>query len=66
MDYENNKHYFDEYPRYVKKIATTISELYDYLKKFYGQVVCYECNPMLLINLMSGIFKWIDKYKNVQ
>ena len=45
LDYEQNKHYFDEYPGYIKKIATSISELYDYLKKFYGQKVCYECNP---------------------
>ena len=45
LDYENNKHYIDEYPRYVKKVITSIDELYDYLKKFYGQTVCYICNP---------------------
>jgi len=45
MDYENNKHYIDEYPGYVKKVYTSIDELYDYLKKFYGQIVCPICQP---------------------
>ena len=45
LDYEHNKHYIDEYPGYVKKVITSIDELYDYLKKFYGQEVCYECHP---------------------
>lgn len=35
MDYEHNKHYIDEYPGYVKRVTTSIEELYDYLKQFY-------------------------------
>ena len=46
MNYEYNKHYIDEYPGYVKKVITDISELYNYLKKFYGNYqVCRQCNP---------------------
>ena len=45
MNYNYNKHYIDEYKGYVKKVATSIDELYIYLKKFYGQVMCYECHP---------------------
>ena len=44
-DYELNKHYIDEYPGYVKKVTTSIDELYNYLKNFFGQTVCYECHP---------------------
>ena len=45
-NYEYNKHYIDEYPRYVKKVTTSIDELYNYLKKFYGKLkICQECFP---------------------
>ena len=45
MNYEYNKHYIDEYPGYVKKVTTSISELYNYLKGCYGKILCYECHP---------------------
>ena len=45
MNYEYNKHYIEEYPRYVKKVTTSISELYSYLKKFYNNPICEECYP---------------------
>ena len=45
MDYENNKHYINDYPGYVKKVITSFNELYDYLKEFYGKIVCPICNP---------------------
>ena len=45
MNYEYNKHYIDEYPGYVKKVITDISELYNYLKTFYGNVKCREYHP---------------------
>ena len=45
MNYEYNKHYIDEYPGYVKKVITNISELYNYLKTFYGNVECRGCHP---------------------
>jgi len=49
MNYEYNKHYIDEYPGYVKKITTDIDELYDYLKKFYGnKKLCLDCFPNAL------------------
>ena len=45
-NYEYNKHYIDEYPGYVKKVITSIGELYNYLKKFYGKKkLCKECFP---------------------
>ena len=45
-NYEYNKHYIDEYPGYVKKVITDISELYNYLKTFHGNnKVCRECHP---------------------
>ena len=40
MNYEYNKHYINEYPGYVKKVFTSVSELYNYLKKFFE-----ECFP---------------------
>ena len=44
--YEYNRHYIDEYPRYVRKVTTSIGELYNYLKKFYGKKkLCVECFP---------------------
>ena len=64
MNYEYNKHYLDEYPGYVKKITTYASELYDYLKKFYGKKLCPECHPELPYQFQK--FKWIYRYKNVQ
>ena len=36
MNYEYNKHYINDYPGYVNKVTTSIEELYEYLKKFYG------------------------------
>ena len=45
MNYEYNKHYIDEYPIYVKKVVTSIGELYNYLKEFSGKIVCQKCNP---------------------
>ena len=46
MNYSYNKHYIEEYPGYVKKVTTSIDELYDYLKKFYGnKKLCEECFP---------------------
>ena len=45
MNYKYNKHYIDEYPGYVKKVTTSIDELYDYLKTFYGQKICRKCHP---------------------
>ena len=67
MNYEYNKHYIDEYPGYVKKDITDISELYNYLKNFMGTTK-YVDNviQIFLINLKNGIFKWINKYKNAQ
>ena len=44
MNYEYNKHYIEEYPGYVKKVLTSISDLYDYLKAHYGRKVCCHCN----------------------
>ena len=43
MDYENNKHYINDYPGYVKKVITSFNELYDYLKEFHGKIVCPIC-----------------------
>ncbi len=34
FNYNYNKHYIDEYPGYVKKVFTSISSVYDYLKTF--------------------------------
>ena len=45
MNYEYNKHYINEYPGYVKKVTTSISELYNYLKTFHGIDLCRICNP---------------------
>ena len=45
MDYELNKHYIDEYPGYIKKVTTSIDELYNYLKRFFGFITCYICHP---------------------
>ena len=46
MNYESYKHYIDEYPGYVRKVATSIDELYDYLKLFFGyQRLCLDCFP---------------------
>ena len=45
MNYEYNKHYIDEYPGYVKKVITDISELYNYLKTFYGKDKYRGCHP---------------------
>ena len=46
MNYEYNKHYINEYPGYVKKVFTSVSELYNYLKKFFGySQLCHECFP---------------------
>ena len=46
MNYSYNKHYIEEYSGYVKKVTTSIDELYDYLKKFYGnEKLCKECFP---------------------
>ena len=45
MNYSYNKHYIDEYPGYVYKVTTSISELYQYLKKFYGFSRCEKCFP---------------------
>ena len=45
-NYEYNKYYIDEYPKYVKKVTTSIVELYDYLKKFFGhKKLCDKCFP---------------------
>jgi len=33
-NYEYNKHYINEYPGYVKKVCTSISSVYDYIKTF--------------------------------
>ena len=44
MNYEYNKHYIDEYPGYVKKVTTSISDLYNYLKEFHGKIICHKCN----------------------
>ena len=40
MNYGYHKHYIDEYPGYVNKVTTSISELYQYLKTFYGKKWC--------------------------
>ena len=45
MNYEYNKHYIEENPGYVKKVTTSIDELYKYLKTFYGYKVCSQCDP---------------------
>ena len=46
LNYEYNKHYINEYPGYVKKVITSFSELYNYLKKFFGyKQLCQECFP---------------------
>jgi hypothetical protein len=45
MNYGYHKHYIDEYPGYVNKVTTSISELYQYLKTFYGKKWCIHCNP---------------------
>ena len=46
MNYKYNKHYINDYPGYVKKVTTSIEELYDYLKKFYGNLsLCLDCFP---------------------
>ena len=34
LNYSYNKHYIDEYPGYVKKVFTSISSVYDYIKTF--------------------------------
>ena len=46
MNYGYHKHYIDEYPGYVKKVTTSISELYQYLKKFYAKNLCKDCNSL--------------------
>ena len=33
-NYEYNKHYMQEYPRYVKKVLTDINSVYDYIRSF--------------------------------
>ena len=33
-NYEYNKHYINDYPGYVKKVCTSISSVYDYIKTF--------------------------------
>ena len=43
MNYEYNKHYIVDYPGYVNMVVTSIDELYQYLKKFYGLGLCHEC-----------------------
>ena len=44
MNYDYNKHYIDENPGYIKKVAINIDELYHYLKKFYGhEQLCQKC-----------------------
>ena len=46
MNYEYHKHFIDDYPGYVRKVTTSINELYDYLKKFYGhESLCPKCFP---------------------
>ena len=46
MNYNYHKHFIDEYPGYIKKVTTSINELYDYLKKFYGhKKLCLKCFP---------------------
>ena len=45
MNYEYNKHYINEYPGYINNVTTSISELYNYLKEFYGRQICHKCNP---------------------
>ena len=35
--YKYNKHYIDEYPGFVKKVFTEISDLYDYIENFGDQ-----------------------------
>ena len=47
FNYEKNKHYIDEYPLYVKKVITSIEELYNYLKDFFGKDICNICHPDL-------------------
>ena len=44
MNYGYHKHYIDKYPGNVNKVITSISELYQYLKTFYGNNLCKDCN----------------------
>ena len=46
MNYGYHKHYIDEYPGYVNKVTTSISELYQYLKTFYAKNLCKDCNSL--------------------
>ena len=45
MNYEYNKHYINEYPGYVNKVTTSISELYQYLNIFQEDKSCPICHP---------------------
>ncbi len=67
MNYNYNKHYIDEYPGYVKKVITDISELYNYLKTFHGNNKaygkCHICHP----NIPYQFRKWeIQMDKQIQ
>ncbi len=62
MNYKYNKHYIDEYPGYVRKVTTSIYELYNYLKKFYGhEKLCKNVFLMRFTNLRIMKLKWISK-----
>ena len=61
MNYEYNKHYIKEYPGYVKKVLTSINEVYQYLKTFEKQELNGEID-----NNPSYVFSYEDIKMNRQ
>ena len=51
-NYQYNEHYLKEYPDYVKKVITSIEELYEYIKSFKDE---YK----------KGIENYMEGFKNI-
>jgi 2-hydroxy-3-keto-5-methylthiopentenyl-1-phosphate phosphatase len=62
--YKYNEHYIKEYPGYVKKVFTSISNVYDYIKTFGKEQ--YKQGIQNYINSDSFIFSKEDIKMNKQ
>ena len=64
MNYDKHKHYITDYPNYVKKVLTSKSEVYKYLKKFGNNQ--NEPGIQNYINSNSFTFSYEDIQMNKQ
>ena len=63
-NYEYNKHYMNEFPGYVKKVFTSINDVYDYIKSFGPNK--YKDGINKYYNSDSFIFSYEDIQMNKQ